>query len=104
MRIAEKAFSGGWEMKGPWGRNFTANLTPAGGYMSHARKEEFIGRFKAFSSMDANTAPETPAGHNTVMSWVAFSGMTEQDLGAIYDYLKTLKPIENKVVTFPDAK
>jgi mono/diheme cytochrome c family protein len=104
MRIAEKAFSGGWEMKGPWGRNFTANLTPAGGYMSHATKEEFIGRFKAFSSMDANTAPETPAGHNTVMSWVAFSGMTEQDLGAIYDYLKTLKPVENKVVPFPDAK
>jgi hypothetical protein len=30
--------------------------------------------------------------------------MTEQDLGAIYDYLKKVKPIENKVVTFPDAK
>ncbi|HXA17408.1 MAG TPA: cytochrome C [Thermoanaerobaculia bacterium] len=104
VRIAEKAFSGGWEMKGPWGRNFTANLTPAGGYMSHATKEEFIGRFKAFASMDANTSPEVPAGHNTVMSWAAFAGMTESDLGAIYDYLKTVKPIENKVVTFPDGK
>jgi hypothetical protein len=104
VRIAEKAFSGGWEMKGPWGRNFTANLTPAGAYMSHATKEEFIGRFKAFASMDANTAPETPAGHNTVMSWISFAGMTENDLGAIYDYLKTVKPIENKVVMFPDAK
>jgi mono/diheme cytochrome c family protein len=103
-RIAEKAFSGGWEMKGPWGRNFTANLTPAGPYMSHATKEEFIGRFKAFAAFDANTAPEAPAGHNTVMSWTAFAGMTENDLGAIYDYLKTVKPIENKVVTFPDAK
>ena len=30
--------------------------------------------------------------------------MTDSDLGAIYDYLKTVKPIENKVVTFPDAK
>ena len=29
--------------------------------------------------------------------------MTDEDLGAIYDYLKTLKPIEHRVVTFPDA-
>jgi mono/diheme cytochrome c family protein len=105
MRIAEKAYSGGWEMTGPWGRNFTANLTPASNtYMSHATKEEFIGRFKAFASMDANTAPDAPAGRNTVMPWLAFSHMTEHDLGAIYDYLKTMKPIENKVVSFPDAK
>jgi hypothetical protein len=103
-RIAEKAFSGGWEMKGPWGRNFTANLTPAGAYMSHATKEEFIGRFKSFASMDANTAPDVPAGHNTIMGWVVYAGMTENDLGAMYDYLKTVKPIENKVVTFPDGK
>ena len=104
-RIAEKAYSGGWEMKGPWGRNFTANLTSTPGtYMAHATKEEFIGRFKAFASMDANTAPDAPAGRNTVMPWLAFSRMTEQDLGAIYDYLKTVTPIENKVVTFPDAK
>lgn len=104
-RIAEKAFSGGWEMKGPWGRNFTANLTPAAGtYMSHATKQEFIGRFKAFASMDANTAPDTPAGRNTIMPWLAFASMTDHDLGAIYDYLKTVKPIENKVVTFPDGK
>ena len=102
--IADKPFAGGWEMKGPWGRNFTANLTPAGGYMSHATREEFIGRFKAFASMDANNAPDAPAGHNTVMPWIAFAGMTETDLGAIYDYLKTLKPIENKVVAFPDGK
>ncbi|HXH93787.1 MAG TPA: cytochrome C [Thermoanaerobaculia bacterium] len=104
-RIADKAYSGGWEMKGPWGRNFTANLTSTPGtYMAHATKEEFIGRFKAFASMNANTAPDAPAGRNTVMPWLAFSQMTEQDLGALYDYLKTVKPIENKVVTFPDAK
>ena len=29
--------------------------------------------------------------------------MTREDLGAIYDYLKTLKPIKKKVVSFPDA-
>ena len=102
--IADKAFSGGWEMKGPWGRNFTANLTPAGAYMSHATREEFIGRFKAFASMNATNAPAAPPGRNTIMPWLPVSGMTEDDLGSIYDYLKTLKPIEHKVTTFPDAK
>jgi hypothetical protein len=102
--LPEKAFSGGWEMKGPWGRNHTANLTPAGSYMSHATREEFIGRFKAFASLNSATAPDAPAGRNTIMPWIAFAGMTDNDLGAIYDYLKTVKPIENKVATFPDAK
>jgi len=103
--IADKAFSGGWEMKGPWGRNRTANLTPAPGtYIAQATKAEFIGRFRAFASLDANTSPVPPAGHNTIMPWLAFAGMTDTDLGAIYDYLKTVKPIENKVATFPDAK
>jgi len=98
-------FAGGWEMAGPWGRVITANLTPMPyNYMGHATKQEFIGRFKAFASMTPETAPDAPKGHNTVMPWVAFGGMTEQDLGSIYDYLKTLKPIDHKVVTFPDAK
>jgi mono/diheme cytochrome c family protein len=102
--LPEKAFAGGWEMKGPWGRNFTANLTPAGAYMAAATRDEFIGRMHAYASMDASNAPETPPGRNTIMPWLAFSHMTDHDLGAIYDYLKTVKPIENKVVTFPDAK
>ena len=61
-------------------------------------------QFKSYASMDANTAPKAPPGRNTVMPWISFAGMTENDLGAIYDYLKTLKPIENEVVTFPDGK
>ena len=38
------------------------------------------------------------------MPWLAFSQMTEEDLGAIYDYLKTVPPVKKKVNTFPDAK
>jgi hypothetical protein len=53
---------------------------------------------------DASTAPDALAGRNTVMPWLVFSHMTDQDLGAIYVYLKNVKPIENKVVTFSDAK
>ena len=100
-----RAFAGGWEMRGPWGRVITANLTPhADTYMGRATKEEFIGRFHSFAAMNAENAPVPQKGRNTIMPWIAFAGMTGDDLGAIYDYLKTVKPVENKVNSFPDAK
>lgn len=96
--------SGGWTMLGPWGRVTTANLTPdEKTWMGKATKAEFLGRFKAFASFDALNSPPVGKGRNTVMPWLAFSGMTEQDLGAIYDYLKTVRPIRREVVTFPDS-
>ena len=96
-------FAGGNEYRGPWGRNRAANITPEEHtWMGHATKEEFIGRFKAFEPLAGNS-PAAPPGQNTVMGWLAYSGMTAQDLGAIYDYLKTVKPVRHDVVTFPDA-
>jgi hypothetical protein len=39
------------------------------------------------------------------MPWVAFSGMSESDLTAIYKYLRTVPPIRNQVEKFtPKAK
>lgn len=34
------------------------------------------------------------------MPWNMYASMTNDDLAAKYDYLKTLKPVKNKVVTF----
>ena len=102
--VPGRDFAGGWVMKGPWGRVVTANITPhPDTFMGKATKEEFIGRFKAFESLQGDNAPLAQKGHNTIMPWLAFAGMTEKDLGAIYDYIKTVKPIENKVEPFPDA-
>jgi Cytochrome c len=97
-------FTGGWVMVGPWGRVVSANLTPdPDNYMGQASRDEFIGRFKSFETLGGENAPVAPAGKNTVMPWPGFSGMTKQDLGAIYDYLKTLKPLKKKINPFPDA-
>ena len=98
-------FSGGWLMVGPWGRVVSANLTPdPDNYMGQASREEFIGRFKSFETLDGENAPIAPPGRNTLMAWPRYAGMTREDLGAIYDYLKTVKPIKKKVNPFPDAK
>jgi mono/diheme cytochrome c family protein len=102
-------FSGGWKMSipGPDGKimhvvppNITSHPTA---YFGTASKENWIGRVHSFAGMEGDKAPMAPAGRNTVMAWVPFSGMTDQDLGAIYDYLKTVPPIENHVEPFPDA-
>ena len=42
-------------------------------------------------------------GHLTAMPWRSYAGMTDEDLGAIYDYLKTVKPVPGVVNPFPDA-
>lgn len=103
--VESRPFAGGWEMKGPWGRVHTANITPAPHtFMGQATKEQFIGRFRSFATFDAATAPVPPPGRNTVMPWIAFAKMTDEDLGALYDYLKTVKPDAAVVVAFPDAK
>jgi len=97
-------FAGGNEFRGPWGTNRSANLTPeAHTWMGRATREEFIGRFKAFVPLAEGASPVAPKGQNTVMQWLAFSGMTAEDLGAIYDYLKTVPAVRHAVVTFPDA-
>ena len=104
QRVPGGDFAGGWEMIGPWGRVVTANITPdKSTFMGQATKEQFIGRIKAFANFDAATAPLAPKGRNTVMPWIAYAGMTESDLGAIFDYLKTLPAIPKQIVVFPDA-
>jgi len=102
--IEGKDLAGGFEMKTPVFRVVTANITPhPSNWMGRATKAEFIGRFQAFAGLNASNAPPAQKGRNTLMPWLAYSGMTTEDLGALYDYLKTVPPVENKVNPFPDA-
>jgi mono/diheme cytochrome c family protein len=102
--IPGKDLAGGWEMHTPKFRVVTANITPhPSNFMGQATKEEFIARFRAFANFTVDNAPEAPKGRNTLMPWISFSGMTDEDLGALYDYLKSVPPVDNKVNPFPDA-
>ncbi|GAA4399970.1 cytochrome c [Nibrella viscosa] len=97
--IAGMEFAGGREFPLPTGTVRTANITPAKTGLATWTKGQFIHKFKSHG--DGYEAPAVNEGEfNTIMPWTMFAGMTEQDLGAIYDYLRTLKPIENKVEKF----
>ncbi len=102
--ITTQEFSGGWEMNGPWGSVVSANLTPhPSSFVGRSTREQFIARFKAYQGVTWASAPAATPGRNTVMPWIGLSGMTEDDLGAIYDYLRTLPPVQKRVVGFPAA-
>ncbi|TLD72564.1 c-type cytochrome [Phragmitibacter flavus] len=94
-------FGGGFVFAMPGGAqlrssNITPHLTTGIGAWS---KEQFVARFKAFATGTYEPAAvDMMKGEmQTVMPWTMYAGMTEEDLGAIYDYLKTLKPAENPV-------
>ena len=78
----------------------TSNITPdketgIGNWTS----KDFIARFRAFS--DPSKASKVgPKDFQTVMPWWEYAGMTDGDLSSIYAYLRTLKPISNKVIKF----
>lgn len=102
--IPGMAFAGGMDFKGPWGHVRPANLTPdpETGIGSLTR-EQFLDRFRAFRSIDPGVNP-APEGKNSIMPWKMLSQMTDEDLGAIYDFLRTLPPVKHVVNRFPDAK
>ncbi|HEY8399744.1 MAG TPA: c-type cytochrome [Cytophagaceae bacterium] len=98
--------AGGNEFQLPGGAVVrSSNLTPDKetgiGNMS---KETFIKRFKYYINPEVVSNTVQPGGFNTIMPWVMYSGMTEEDLGAIYTYIQSLPPIKNKVEKFTPAK
>ncbi|GAB3939921.1 cytochrome c [Spirosoma harenae] len=96
--IKEKSFAGGREFKMPSGTLYTPNITPdkeTG--IGNWTKEAFITRFRSYADSTYKAHKVGPNDFQTIMPWTMYGGMKEKDLGAIYTYLKSLKPIQNKV-------
>ena len=99
--IKGKEFAGGFEFRFPFGIVRAANITPdeTTGIGSWT-KDQFIEQFKGFDADSNQAASVGPKDFNTPMPWTLYGGMTREDLGAIYDYLRTIKPVNNTVVKF----
>ncbi|MBC7417271.1 MAG: cytochrome C, partial [Pedobacter sp.] len=97
--LAGTEFGGGMEFNLPAGTlrapNITKDKKNGIGLWS---KENFIKRFKLYDDKGYQSQNVGLTINNTVMPWTVFSGMTETDLGAIYTYLRSVKPSSNKVV------
>jgi len=97
-------FAGGREFPYPGGVIRSANITPHATGIASWDRERFIRRFKQYTDSSYQSPRLTPQDFNTAMPWMMYAGMKESDLSSIFQYLKTLKPIENVPVKFTPTK
>ena len=87
--MTEKNFSA-WV--GPWGISYAANLTPDNATGIGALSEEmFIKTLREGKWMGVGRPLMPP------MPWQGIGSINDEDLGCIYAYLMSIKPIKNKV-------
>ena len=98
-------FAGGMEFFETGYTVRSANITPdADTGIGSWTEQQFIDKFKAFEHAEPSTLSESERRQNTVMPITAYAGMTREDLSAIYAFLRTQKPVTNRVNRFPDAQ
>jgi len=78
---------------GPWGTSFAANLTPDATGIGSWSEEQFLramkeGKWKGLENSRTLLPP---------MPWQSYGQMEDDDLKAIFAYLKSLKPVRNSV-------
>jgi hypothetical protein len=95
-------FAGGNSFNLPAGIITSANLTPdkeTG--IGNWTKEMFLNKFRPYrDSAYAHRPIDFMKDISTVMPWPVYAGMSDNDLGAIYEYLQSLKPIKNNTIRF----
>lgn len=83
-------FQGGFAHEGEWGSVVASNLTPHPSGLGRMTREGFLVRFRAA----ATGAPVPEGGTNTPMPWTDLATLTDADLGDLYDYLRTVPPVD----------
>lgn len=80
---------------GPWGVSYAANLTPdreTG--IGNWKEEEFIQAMRTGKAVGLNRPIQPP------MPWEALAGLSDNDLRAIFAYLKSQPAVKNKVPAY----
>lgn len=105
-KFVGEPFAGGFEFKFPDGAIVRSyNITPdkATGIGTWS-KEQFITTFKMYADSTYVPKKVKQGEFQTPMPWTMYAGMTKEDLAAIYDYLHSLKAVNNKVEIFNAVK
>ena len=82
-------FAGGFVLEGPWGRVASANITPDPSGISYYDEALFLEMIR--------TGYVKARKINQVMSWSDYRNLTDEDLKAIFAYIRTLKPVKHRV-------
>jgi len=99
--IPGKEFAGGVEFNLGKFISITSNITPdmeTG--IGKWTRDDFVKRFKACATDEYKNIKWKEGEFNTIMPWTLAGTMSESDLSSIYDYLRALPPVNNKVEKF----
>ncbi len=102
-KVVGEFYAGGFEFNFGNGTMLRSpNITPHETGIGAWSKSRFIQRFKMYedSSFVLPNVDMAKGDYQTVMPWTMYAGMTEEDLGAIFEYLQTVKPVNNVVERF----
>lgn len=95
--LANMRLAGGQEFPLPNGLIArSANLTPDATGIGAWTEPQFVDRFKAFADGAAHV-PTAASEFNTPMPWQSYAGMTRDDLGSIFLYLRSVPAIRHQV-------
>jgi hypothetical protein len=83
----------GTAMTGPWGTSFAANLTSDATGIGNWTEAQFFKAIREgkYKGMDGNRSLLPP------MPWPAYAQASDDDLHAIFAYLKSTPPVDNRV-------
>ena len=82
-------FAGGFILDGPWGRVASSNLTPDPSGIPYYDEALFIQTMRTGYVKARKLAQ--------IMPWTSYQNMNDDDLKAIFAYLKTAKPVKHHV-------
>lgn len=100
-KVSMDAFSKGWMTfnadltcaAGPWGLSFSANITSDSTGIGNWNEQQFLKALREGKSKGLdNNRPLLPP-----MPWQNFKNLSDEDLKAIFHFLKTTKPVHNIV-------
>lgn len=87
--VEKLPYAGGDSLVGPWGSVVSANITPDASGIGYYTEATFITTLR--------TGYVGARKLNSIMPFGNFKNLTDDDLKAIYAYLRTLKPVKHRV-------
>lgn len=82
-------FAGGFILDGPWGRVASTNITPDPSGISYYDQTMF--------TQVIRTGFVGARKLNQIMPWHTYRGMTDEDIVAMFAYIRTFKPVRHQV-------
>ena len=87
--VSGMEYGGGFMLKGPWGASAGANITPDASGIGYYDENLFIQVMR--------TGYVKARKLNSIMPFEEFGKLTDDDLKAMFAYLRTLKPVKHRV-------